>query len=229
MSDLPSSARNSALGSVSESPSTPSPQDSRSSRTLNTPGAPNPERTSRLPNMTAATNKSTVEAMEAMMVQMQNTLQQQLQLQPNEFQVRMEALLIGKGKAVKVPVASSSTPFKQPIASRPPTAAEEIDEAQIGIATNDPQAIQEMDENLHRSRQSQYVRQPSFPSTYAQNHVANLYTRRAVSFSDFSSHSEGAKSIPNLTIISEDRARLGGPSRLVIGYFPLPADRKSVV
>ncbi|KAJ9092839.1 hypothetical protein QFC20_007267 [Naganishia adeliensis] len=124
--------------------------------------------------MTAATNNSTIEAAEAMMVQMQNTLQQRLQLQQNEFQVRMEALLIGKGKAVEVPVAPSSTSFKQSIASRPPNAAEEIDEAHIGIATNDPQAIPEMDESLHLSRQSQYVRQPSFPSTYAQNHAYHI-------------------------------------------------------
>ncbi|KAJ9113601.1 hypothetical protein QFC20_001953 [Naganishia adeliensis] len=107
--------------------------------------------------MTVTTNNSTIEAMQAMMVQMQNTLQQQLQRQQNEFEVRMESLLIGKGKAAEVPLASSSTTVKQPIASQtPPAMAEEIDEAQIGIATNEPQASQEMDESLHRSRQSQY-------------------------------------------------------------------------
>jgi hypothetical protein len=106
-----------------------------------------------------------------MMVQMQNTLQEQLQRQQNEFEVRMEALFIGKGKAAEVPLPSSTATFKPPIPSlAPPSVAEEMDEEQIGIATNDPQASQEVDGSLHRSRHSQYVRQPSFPSTYTQNH-----------------------------------------------------------
>jgi hypothetical protein len=125
--------------------------------------------------MTATTNNSTIEAMQAMMVQMQNTLQQQLQLQQNEFEVRMEALLIGKGKAADVPLASSSSTSKPSLTSQPPPdLAEEIYESQIGTATNDPLASHGIDESLHRSRQSPYVRQPSFPATYTQNHAYHI-------------------------------------------------------
>jgi hypothetical protein len=87
---------------------------------LETPSAPNPERTSRLADMTATTNTATINAMQAMMVQMQNTLQQQLQRQQNEFEVRIESLLIGKGKAAEIPSTSSSTVPKQPVETQTP-------------------------------------------------------------------------------------------------------------
>jgi hypothetical protein len=49
-----------------------------------------------------------------MMVQMRDNLQQQLQRQQQEFEVRIESLLIGKGKANEAsPIPSTST-VKQP-------------------------------------------------------------------------------------------------------------------
>ncbi|KAJ9114961.1 hypothetical protein QFC20_001336 [Naganishia adeliensis] len=98
--------------------------------------------------MDATTNTSTLEAMQAMMIQMQDHLQQQLQRQQNEFQVRMESLLIGKGKAAEVPMPASTSTFKHAVLNHSlPTVAEKTDEAQIGIATDEgPQATQGIDE-----------------------------------------------------------------------------------
>jgi hypothetical protein len=177
MSDLPDSTRSSALSSLPESPTTPSPHDSRSSRTLETPSAPNPERTSRLADMTATTNTATINAMQAMMVQMQNTLQQQLQRQQNEFEVRIESLLIGKGKAAEIPSTSGSTIPKQPVETQtPPAIVKDITETRIGTTSDNREASQDIDESLHRSRQSPYVRQPSFPSTSPYNRTDHAFS-----------------------------------------------------
>lgn len=110
-----------------------------------------------------------------MMVQMQNALQQQFPCQQNEFEVRMEALLIGKGKAAEVSLASSSSTSGPSVTSQPPpNLAEETDESQIGIVTNDPLASHGIDESLRRSRQSPYVRKPSFPFTYTRNYAYHI-------------------------------------------------------
>lgn len=120
--------------------------------------------------MTTTTNTSTINAMQAMMVQMQNSLQEQLQRQQHQFEVRMEALLIGKGKAPESSLASRSSTIRGPIASQPPPPiTEKCNEEHVDTATKDIQAAQEIDESLHRSRQSPYVKQPSFPSTYDNN------------------------------------------------------------
>jgi hypothetical protein len=137
---------------------------------LETPSAPDPERISRLADITATTNTATINAMQAMMIQMQNTLQQQLQRQQNEFEARIESLLIGKGKAPEIPSTSSSTMPKQPVdAQTLPAIVKDIAETRIGTTSSNREASQDIDESLHRSRRTPYVRQPSFPSTSPYN------------------------------------------------------------
>ncbi|KAJ9092256.1 hypothetical protein QFC20_007430 [Naganishia adeliensis] len=98
MSDIPESSRSSDLTPLPETPSTPSPQDSRSNRVLDTPTAPNPDRTSRL--STLPSTGPSLESLQAMM--------------------RVESLLIGKGKAPDPSLSSLGHP-SSPSASGPVT------------------------------------------------------------------------------------------------------------
>lgn len=50
----------------------------------------------------------------------------------------------------------------------PPSTTEVIASEKLDLFSTESQAAQEIDESLHRLRQSQFVRQPSFPSTYDQ-------------------------------------------------------------
>lgn len=116
--------------------------------------------------------------MQAMMVQMQDNLQQQLQRQRQESEVGIESLLIGKGKTNEAtPIPSTSTD-KQPTVKQPTVTqfslaqANELDKSQVENSTKDPlRTSPAIEGTLYRLSQSQYVRQPSFPSTYDENHA----------------------------------------------------------
>ncbi|KAJ9096137.1 hypothetical protein QFC20_006513 [Naganishia adeliensis] len=128
--------------------------------------------------MNVTTQASTLESMQALMVQMQKSLQHQVQQQQQQhqqllqqqqldFQVRMEQLLVGKGKGVEFPsasvtngpLASLAQAVKTPLASHSSlNQAPEIDENLIGIASNEPlQNSPELGRPTSRTRHSQYT------------------------------------------------------------------------
>jgi hypothetical protein len=108
--------------------------------------------------MNVTTQASNLESMQALMLQMQESLQHQiqqqqqqqqqlLQQQQHDFQIRMEHLLVGKGKAVELPLppgsneslASIAQAIKTPLPSHSNLSqVPEIDENLIGIASNEP-------------------------------------------------------------------------------------------
>lgn len=140
MSDFTSSARSSVLSSAPSTPTTPSPQNTSSNRSLDAPDALNPERTSRLPSMPAS--NSNLKALQTMMTQMQNSLQHHLQQQQRDFEVRMESLLIGRGKGTD-PLLSSidkSSFSTQPAAA--PAVQDKVshvaNDSNIGVTSDDP-------------------------------------------------------------------------------------------
>jgi hypothetical protein len=176
--DPDASRRSSALTPLSEashtvnvhSPTTPTPQDSVSNRRTELPGRPNPERTSRLPSMpelTERTNARQTEELQAMIAAMQSNLQQQLQKQQQDFESRIETLMIGKGKNPEainssVDKASASTTLNLNNELQD-SYIEPINDADIGIASNDPIEPQPKGSRFPSTHHSQYVREPSYP------------------------------------------------------------------
>lgn len=159
--DPEASTRSSALTSLLDEedaatgvPQTPTPQDSISNRPFELPSRPHPERTSRLPNMPSLTERSNgnqLEAIQAMMTQMQDNLKLQLTQQQRDFETRMETLFITKGQVS----GDLPDPIDKVSASSPRNA--------------EPTPLQEksIEPNSARVHHSPYVRHPSYPHTYA--------------------------------------------------------------
>lgn len=165
------STRSSVLTPLDEDfesrPNTPTPQDSVSNRPFELPPRPRAERTTHLPvmpSLTGTNNSSQLDAIQAMMEQMQERLQLQLTQQQQDFQVRMENLFISKGKgADPLPISSDKAS-----AASPP----------IDKAITEEKAIEP---NFARVHQSPYVRQPSYPHSYEQNHADPVPTSHRAS------------------------------------------------
>lgn len=136
---------------------------------MEAPDAPNPDRIARLPNMPSL--NSSMEAIQTMMTQMQNSLQHHLQQQQRDFEVRMESLLIGKGKIPVLPSPADVKPSVVPLPSvtvPADKATEPSQPSQAGITASDPIDLTHSPEpSLAKPRQSTYVRQPSYPESYS--------------------------------------------------------------
>jgi hypothetical protein len=121
-------------------------------------------------------NNNHMEALQTMITQMQDRLQLQLQQQQRDFEVRVESLIIGKGKgtdpANSMPPASgpSAQPTPPSVPSFAPKESQSIDDPQTGPSSNIPAFQHPIQEStMNRPRESPYVRQPSYPTSYTQN------------------------------------------------------------
>lgn len=167
-------------------PDTPSRPDRTNHRPLDPPAAPNPDRIARASIPTAgATN---LESLQALMSQMQDNFQHQLQQQQRDFEVRMEALLIGKGKAKEVSLPSSSSAVPDDSTSFPSALERERSvklEDPISLKSSGreesalPSRVLEQDFSMPAS--SVPERQPSHRPSYFDNNLdsSSTYNRSA--------------------------------------------------
>ena len=176
MSDLPSSDRSSALTFIPATPGTPSPQDSISNRRSDTiPETPRPERISRLPAMSLDV-ESPMEAMRATMLQIQQQMQEQMQAQAQQqrdFEARIQALLAVNKEALEAPKVS--------IAPTPVHVNEPVDQPLDDAAKHIPSKDHlgpppGFGYQQPKSSQTSYVREPSFPHSYADYFPSSVQT-----------------------------------------------------
>lgn len=126
-----------------------------------------------MPELTERSNAKQTETLQKLIAEMQTNFQQQLQQQQQEFQIRIESLLIGKGKGTDnavpaVDKASASSPQVEDN-QLPDNNDFQQDEANIGIAINDVPEPSPRVPRFPQVHHSQYVREPSYPRSYTQN------------------------------------------------------------